>query len=63
MLALFGVGLSLPLLVALAFGPTRRVGERLGHHSARAPFMIGALFIALGAWSIWFGLAVRLAGG
>jgi len=63
MLALFGIGLSLPLLVALAFGPAQRVVERLGRYSARVPFIIGALFIALGAWSIWFGLTVRLAGG
>lgn len=63
MLALFGVGLSLPLLVALAFGPAQRVLERLGRYSARVPFIIGALFVGLGAWSIWFGLTVRLTGG
>ena len=33
MLALFGVALSLPLLVALAFGPAQRVVERLGQYS------------------------------
>ena len=63
MLALFGFALSLPLLVAVAFGPAQRIVERLGHYSKRAPLGIGALFVALGAWSIWFGLTVRLKGG
>lgn len=63
MLAVFGLGLSLPLLVAVAFGPARRIVERLGQYSSRAPLVIGALFVALGAWSIWFGLVVRLNGG
>lgn len=62
MLALFGVGLSLPLLIALAFGPAQRVMEKLGRYSARVPFIIGSLFTAIGAWSIWFGLTVRLMG-
>jgi hypothetical protein len=51
MLALFGFALSLPLLVAVAFGPAQRIVERLGHYSKRAPLAIGALFVALGAWS------------
>ena len=63
MLALFGFALSLPLLVAIAFGPAQRIVERLGRYSAKAPVAIGILFIALGAWSIWFGLTVRLKGG
>ena len=63
MLALFGIGLSLPLLVALAFGPARRVVERIGQYSSRVPVVIGGLFVLLGGWSIWFGLTVRLAGG
>ncbi len=63
MLAVFGFALSLPLLVAVAFGPAQRIVERLGSYSWRAPLAIGALFVALGAWSIWFGLTVRLQGG
>ena len=62
MLALFGFGLSLPLLVALAFGPAQRAMERLLGYSRRVPVVIGLLFVVLGAWSIWFGLTVRLAG-
>lgn len=62
MLALFGLGLSLPLLVALALGPAQRIIERLGRYSAQVPVAIGVLFVALGASSIWFGLAAPWAG-
>lgn len=57
MLALFGLGLSLPLLAALIFTPAQRVVERLGQYSLRLPLIIGVLFVILGAWSIWFGVA------
>lgn len=56
-LALFGFALSLPLLVALAFGPTQRMLERLAGYSRRVPVVIGLLFIAIGAWSIYFGVS------
>jgi cytochrome c-type biogenesis protein len=62
MLALFGLGLSLPLLVALAFGPAQRVMERLLGYSRRVPVVTGVLLVVLGASSIWFGLTVRLMG-
>lgn len=62
MLAMFGLGLSLPLLVALALGPAQRVIERIGRSSTQVPIAIGALFVVLGASSIWFGLAARWAG-
>jgi cytochrome c-type biogenesis protein len=62
MLALFGLALSLPLLIAIALGPAQRIIERLGRYSARAPVAIGVLFVGLGCWSIWFGLTVRLTG-
>jgi cytochrome c-type biogenesis protein len=61
MLALFGLGLSLPVFLALAFGPTQRVLERLADYSRRAPLIIGLLFVVLGAWSIYFGVAARWA--
>lgn len=57
MLALFGLGLSLPLLVALAFGRAQRALEWLLGYSRRAPIMIGGLFLLLGAWSIYFGVS------
>ena len=55
MLALFGLALSLPLLVALAFGSAQRLLERLARYSERVPVVIGLLFIVLGAWSIYSG--------
>lgn len=57
MLALFGFGLSLPLLVAVTFGRAQRALEWLLDYSRRAPVMIGALFVILGAWSIYFGIS------
>ncbi len=55
MLALFGLALSLPLLVALSFGSAQRLLERLAKYSQRVPVVIGLLFIVLGAWSIYYG--------
>jgi cytochrome c-type biogenesis protein len=63
MLALFGFALSLPLLLALAFGPAQRTLEWLLGYSRRAPIVIGALFILLGAWSIYFGVSAPWARG
>jgi cytochrome c-type biogenesis protein len=57
MLALFGLGLSLPLLAALAFGRAQRALEWMLGCSRRAPMVIGLLFVLLGAWSIYFGLS------
>lgn len=61
MLAVFGLGLSLPLLVAIAFPPAQRLVERLGRYSMRMPLVIGTLFVLLGAGSIWFGATARWA--
>jgi cytochrome c-type biogenesis protein len=61
MLALFGLGLSAPLLVALAVGPAQQLIERLASYSRRVPTTIGILFIAIGSWSIWFGIVARWA--
>ena len=54
MLAIFGIGLSMPLLVALAFGPAQRTLEWLLRYSRRTPIVIDVLFVILGAWSIYF---------
>jgi cytochrome c-type biogenesis protein len=59
-LALFGLGLSLPLIAAVVFEPTRRALDWLASLSQRMPFWTGLLFIALGIWSIWFGVFVDL---
>ena len=57
-LAIFGTALSLPLVVAVLFAPARRALDRLAGLSARLPFWAGLVLIALGLWSIGFGLWV-----
>jgi cytochrome c-type biogenesis protein len=59
-LAVFGLFLSLPLVAAVAFEPARRMLDRLAGLSAKMPFWAGLLLIALGLWSIWFGLFAAL---
>jgi cytochrome c-type biogenesis protein len=55
-LALFGFALSLPLVVAVLFEPARRALDWLAALSRRLPFWTGVILIALGLWSMWFGL-------
>ena len=60
LLALFGLALSLPLIVAVLFAPARRALDWLAGLSRRLPFWTGLLLLALGAWSMWFGLFVEV---
>jgi cytochrome c-type biogenesis protein len=57
-LALFGFALSLPLAVAVLFPAARRALDWLAGLSGRMPRWTGIVLIALGVWSIWFGLFV-----
>lgn len=57
-LALFGFALSLPLAVAVLFPAAQRALDWLAGLSRRIPFWTGIVLIALGIWSIWFGLYV-----
>ena len=59
-LALFGLVLSLPLVLAVLIAPARRGLDWLAALSRRMPFWTGILFVALGTWSIWFGLFVSI---
>jgi len=59
-LALFGFALSLPLAVAVLFPAARRALDWLAGLSRRVPFWTGIVLIALGIWSIWFGLFVEV---
>jgi cytochrome c-type biogenesis protein len=59
-LALFGLALSLPLVAAVLFEPARRALDGLARLSQRLPFWTGLLLIALGLWSIGFGLWVEV---
>ena len=59
-LALFGLALSLPLVLALSWDSARRVLDRLAGLSSRLPMWTGIIFIGLGLWSMYFGLFVSL---
>lgn len=60
-LALFGLALSLPLVLAVFFAPVRAWLDRLAALSRRLPRWTGALLVLLGLWSVWFGLFVSIA--
>jgi cytochrome c-type biogenesis protein len=59
-LALFGLALSLPLVVAALFSRAQRALDWLASLTGRVPRWTGVLLIALGLWSMWFGLFVTL---
>jgi cytochrome c-type biogenesis protein len=59
-LALFGLALSLPLVVAVLFRRAQRALDWLASLTGRVPRWTGMLLIALGLWSVWFGLFVEL---
>ncbi|MHB8494624.1 MAG: hypothetical protein ACYC9Z_09575 [Casimicrobiaceae bacterium] len=59
-LGVFGLALSLPLVVAVFFERARRGLEGLARRASRFPKWTGALLVALGAWSIGFALAAGL---
>jgi len=52
MLAVFGLALSLPLVLALLWEPGRRMLDRLSGLSRRVPTVLGLLFVVLGVWTI-----------
>ncbi len=56
-LGLFGFALSLPLVLAVFFAPTRRAIDWLAGLSGRLPIGTGLLLIAVGLWSIGFALS------
>ena len=58
-LALFGLALSAPLLLALCWDPARRALDRLAGLSTKLPFWTGVVFVGLGLWSMYFGLFVN----
>ena len=59
-LALFGLALSLPLVIAVLFERARRALDWLASLTGRVPRWTGLLLIVLGLWSAWFGLFVTL---
>lgn len=59
-LAVFGLALSAPLVAAVAWAPARRLLDRLTAFSRRVPVLTGLVLVALGLWSVAFGLFVNL---
>ena len=59
-LAVFGSALSLPLVLAVLFAPARAALDWLAGLSGRMPLWTGIVLIALGLWSIGFGLFATL---
>ncbi|MBA3496997.1 MAG: sulfite exporter TauE/SafE family protein [Gemmatimonadales bacterium] len=56
-LAVFGVALSFPLLVLIAWPRGAEVLERLTAMAHRVPRGTGAVFLVLGVWAVYSGLA------
>ena len=59
-MALFGLALSAPLVLAVALPAFGRAMSGLTGLSRRLPMWTGALFVVLGLWSLYFGLFVNL---
>ncbi len=55
-MAVFGLALSLPLVVAVFWGRARGWLDRLAALTQRVPFWTGVAFVLLGAWSVYLGL-------
>ena len=59
-LALFGLALSIPLLLAVMVPSLGARLDRLAALTQRMPFWTGMVFVALGLWSIYFAFVVDL---
>lgn len=59
-LAVFGFFRSAPLVAAVFSARARRLLDGLARQAGRFPRWTGALLISLGAWSIYFGLFVKV---
>ncbi|OGA30549.1 MAG: hypothetical protein A3I01_04850 [Betaproteobacteria bacterium RIFCSPLOWO2_02_FULL_65_24] len=59
-LAVFGFALSAPLVAAVFSARARRLLDWLAHQAGRFPKWSGVILIALGAWSIYFGIFVEV---
>lgn len=59
-LAMFGLGLSVPLIALVAVPLSRRALDWISGLSVRAPMLTGIVLIGLGLWSIGFAFFVNL---
>lgn len=57
-MAVFGLALSLPLVVAVFWARARGWLDRLAALTHRVPFWTGVAFVVLGAWSVYLGVTV-----
>lgn len=58
MMALFGLSLSLPLVIFAVFPKLSVRLENFGEKLKHMRWSMGIIFVVLGLWSIWFGLYV-----
>ncbi len=58
MMFLFGLFLSVPLVLFAIFPWLVHWLEVLREKMKRAPWIVGGVFVLLGVWSVWFGLYV-----
>lgn len=56
-MAIFGLALSLPLMLVVFWRSARDWLDRVAALSDRVPVWTGIVFVGLGLWSIYFGLA------
>ena len=58
MMFIFGLALSLPLIIFAAVPALSACLAKVGHYLKGKTWILGLVFILLGIWSIWFGLYV-----
>lgn len=58
MMAIFGLSLSLPLIVFAVIPKLTAWLETFSQKMKRMPRILGSVFVLLGIWSVWFGLYV-----
>jgi len=59
-MALFGLALSIPLILAVLLPQGRRFLDRLASVSSHAPRWTGFVLLGLAAWSVYFGVATDI---
>lgn len=59
-MALFGLALSLPLVLAVLIPQGRHLLDHLSGLSRRVPRWTGVVLLALSVWSLYFGLAINM---
>lgn len=59
-MAVFGLALSAPLVLAVLLPQGRQLLDRLAGLSSRAPRWTGIILLGLAVWSVYFGLAVDM---